>query len=325
VILIVALVLAGSRLIGFFYVTIPAGLIALALSVRLVRGLYPLRPLFDPATMWPLLRETFLFGVAIALNSVYFRVTVIIMSLTATAAETGYFAISFRVVEVLIGIPGLLMAAAFPILIRAQRDDSERFAHATRRMFELAALVGVLLAISIELGAGFIVDVLAGHGARAAAAVLRIQGLAVMFTFIAVACAYPMLSLRRQRELVLANASGLLAAAGLSLLLIPSMGAQGAAVATVGAELVLALVTAVALVRTSPGLELPLSVLPVALFAGGAGLGAGSLVGGHAILEVAVGCAVYLAIIGLLGRFPPELGHLMRGNQPSPSAKVPSP
>ena len=60
-----------------------------------------------------LLRQTFLFGVAIALNSVDFRATVIVMSLMASATQIGYFAISFRVVEVLIGVPALVMAAAF--------------------------------------------------------------------------------------------------------------------------------------------------------------------------------------------------------------------
>ena len=143
--------------------TIPAGLIALLLSVWLVRGLFPLRPAFQARPAWPLLRETFVLGVAVALSTVYFRVTVIIMSLLATAVQTGYFAVSFRVVEVLIGVPVLVMAAAFPILVRAQRDDQERFAHATRRMFELAVLIGVWLAVCLELGAGFIVQVLAGQ------------------------------------------------------------------------------------------------------------------------------------------------------------------
>ena len=43
--------------------------------------------------------------------------------------------------------------------------------------------------------------------------------------------------------LLVANASGLAAALALSLLLIPSLGAEGGAVATVGAEATLALVT----------------------------------------------------------------------------------
>lgn len=325
VVLVIALVVAGTHLFGFFFVTIPAGAIALIVSARLVRGLFPLRPAFHLGVMWPLLRETFVFGIAIALNSVYFRVTVVVMSLAASAAQTGYFAISFRVVEVLIGVPGLVMGAAFPILTRAQRDDEQRFDHATRRMFELAVLTGAWLALCLELGAGFAVEVLGGHGANPAAAVLRIQGLAVMFTFVAVACAYPMLSLRRRYELLLANALGLVAAVALSLLLVPSIGARGAALATVGAEATLTVVTAVALVRARPGLGLPFSVLPVAAVAAGAGLGAGYLVGVHPVVQVLLGSGVYATVVVLLGRFPPELGHLMSSIRSPRSAKVPSP
>ncbi len=293
--------------------------------MRLVRGLFPLRPAFHTSVVWPLLRETLFVGVAIALNTVYFRVTVIVMSLVATAVQTGYFAVSFRVVEVLIGVPGLVMAAAYPILTRAQRDDQERFAHASRRMFELAVLIGVWLAVLVELGAGFVIRVLAGQSAQPAVAVLRIQGLAVMFTFVAVACAYPLLSLGRQRPLLLANALGLVAALALSLLLIPSLGAEGGALTTVGAEITLALVSVAALIRARPGMGLPLRVVPVAAVAAGAGILVGRLVGEHSLVEAIAGGATYLAVIFLFGRFPPELGHLMQGLRSSGSAKAPSP
>ncbi len=326
VVLVISLVIAGAHLLGFFVVTIPAGLIALLVSVRLVRGLFPLRPAFDARVVWSLLRETVLVGVAIALNAVYFRVAVIVMSLIATAVQTGYFAVSFRVVEVLIGIPALVMAAAFPILTRAQRDDQERFAHAARRMFELAVLFGVWLAVCVELGAGFVIHVLAGRSADPAVAVLRIQGVAVIFTFIAVACAYPMLSIGRQRALLIANALGLVAALALSLLLIPALGAEGGAITTVGAEAALALATVLALIRARPGMGLPLGVLPVAAGAAGAAILAGRLVGQHSLVEAIAGALTYVAVIFLLGRFPPEFGHMMQGlRSAGPAAEMPAP
>jgi O-antigen/teichoic acid export membrane protein len=261
----------------------------------------------------------FVLGVAIALGTAYFRVTVIVMSLVATAVQTGYFAVSFRVVEVLIAVPGLVMAAAFPILTRAQRDDQERFAHAARRMFELAVLIGVWLAVCLELGAGFVVDVLAGAGAHPAVAVLRIQGLAVMFTFVAVACAYPVISVGRQRDLLVANALGLVAAVALSLLLIPSMGAEGGAVTTVAAEATLAVASVIALIRARPGIGLPLGVGPVALVAAATSILVGRLVGEHSLVEALAGGLAYPAAIFLLGRFPPEVGDLLRGHPSAPA------
>ena len=112
--LIVALVLAGAGIVPLLAVITPACLAALLLTARLVRGSMPLRPSLHFGAYAPLLRETFPFAVAIALSSVYFRVTVVVMSLEASALETGYFSTSFRIVEILIGLPVLVIGAAYP-------------------------------------------------------------------------------------------------------------------------------------------------------------------------------------------------------------------
>lgn len=310
--LIVALVLLGAHLVGLLAILIPATLSSFAFTAWRVRGMTSLRPRLDLHVALPLLRETFPFAIAIALNSIYFRLTVVIMSLSASALQTGYFSTSFRVVEVLIGLPALVIGAGYPIITRARRDDPERFDYGTRRMFELSVLLGVWVALTLELGAGFIANVLGGHAAAPAAAVLRIQGLAVMGTFVAVACSFPMLSLRRHRELLLANAFGLIVTLALAISLVPGLHARGAAVATVGAELALATVTALGLVRARPELRLPLSVVPIALACGGLADQIARLTGVHPVLEVLIGTAIYLAGITALGRFPPEVGHVFQ-------------
>lgn len=311
--LIVALVLAGAGIVPLLAVITPACLAALLLTVRLVRRSTALRPSFQLAAYAPLLRETFPFAVAIALSSIYFRVTVVVMSLDASALQTGYFSTSFRVVEILIGLPTLVIGTAYPIITRAQRDDPERFAQATRRMFELSVLVGVWLALAMVLGAGFVTDVLGGRAAAPAGAVLRVQGLAVMGTFVAVACGFPLLSLRRYKALMLANALGLTVTLAVSLALVPALHAEGAAIATVAAELALASVSAVALRRARPDLRLPLDIVPIALVSGGAGLGIGHLAGVDAVLDVLVGTGVYAIVLAALRRFPPEIGHALHG------------
>jgi len=316
-VLIVALVLLGAGIVPLLAVLIPACLSALILTVFLVRGSISLRPSLRFADYAPLLRETLPFAVAIALSSIYFRVTVIVMSLEATGRQTGYFSTSFRIVEILIGLPPLVIGAAFPIMTRAQRDDPDRFAHATRRMFELSVLLGVWLALALELGAGFAVSVLGGHDAAPAADVLRIQGLAVTGTFVAVACSFPLLSLRRYSVLLYLNVLGLLVTFAVALPLVPVLHARGAAIATVAAELSLAAAAAFALMRARPDVRLPLEAIPVALVAGGVGLGVGHLVGVHPVVEVLAGSVAYCVVLVLLRRFPPEIGHALRAGRAS--------
>lgn len=313
--LIVALVILGAGVVEFLAVGIVAGLVAVALTVVFVRGLFPLRPSFTPRTWWPLVRDTIPYAIAIALNAAYFRVAIVVMSITATELQTGYFSTSFRVVEVLIGVPSLIVGAAFPILSRAVRDDRGRFTAATERIFELGVLAGTGLAIGVGLGAGFAIEVLGGAEAAPAASVLRIQSVALVATFVAVACGFPLLSLRRNRDILVANVVALTASVALTFALVPSLQAEGAAIAAVSAESALAVVTAVLLRRAEPTLRLPLSVLPVAALAAAGAVGAALLIGGPSVVQAPVGAAVYVALVALLGRFPPELGHALQARR----------
>lgn len=309
VLLIVMLVLAGAQVLPFLAVPIPACLVALVVVAALVRRLTPLRPRFDLDTWLPLLRDTLTYAVAIALNAVYFRVTIVLMSLVATELQTGYFSTSFRVVEVVIGLPALIMGSAFPILSRAARDDSERFRYATRRLFEIGVILGAWIVVCIQVGAGFAIGVVGGSDAAPAAALLRIQGIALLATFITLACAFPLLSLRRHRELLIANVLALSASVALTLALVPSLEARGAAAAAVAGELLLAAVTAVMLVRADPTIRLPLSILPIAFAAAAVALAIGLLTPVHAIVAVILASVAYAAVVAACGRFPPEARH----------------
>jgi len=312
VVLLIGLVLADADIVEFLAVPIATGMFGVLLTARFVRHMAPLRPRFTPRTWWPLVRDTIPYAVAIALNQAYFRVAIVVMSLIATGEQTGYFSTSFRVIEVLIGVPALVVSAAFPILTRAVRDDRARFAAGTERLFELGILAGTAAAVGVGLGAGFAIEVLGGDEARPAADVLRIQGVALIATFVSVAAGFPLLALRRNKELMVANGVALAASVGLTLALVPPLGAQGAAVAAVVAETALAIVTTVLLRRSEPALRLPLSVLPVAALAAAVAVGAALLVGGPEALRAALGMALFLAIVAALGRFPPEVGHLLR-------------
>ncbi|MBA2766494.1 MAG: oligosaccharide flippase family protein, partial [Solirubrobacterales bacterium] len=202
--MIIALALAGASLLPFLAIPIAAGAVGIALIVPLVRGHMPLRPAFKVGQWGGILRDTLPYAAATALNAAYFRIAVIVMSIQATELQTGYYATAFRVVEVLVAIPVLAIGAAFPILARAARDDESRFDYATQRVLELGLIAGTWVVLCLALGAQVAIDVLADD-AQPAVAVLRIQGLALVATFVALAAAFPLLALRRHGVILLAN------------------------------------------------------------------------------------------------------------------------
>jgi O-antigen/teichoic acid export membrane protein len=313
--LIVILILAGAGLLPFFAVTIPAGLAVLTLAAVLVRGRMPLRPRLKGADRWPLVRETLPYAAAIAVNTLYFRVTIIAMSLIAVAQQTGYFATSFRVTEVLVGVPALAVGAAFPILSRSAVENRERFAYASERIMELAMIAGTALALAVVLSAPFVIDVLAGHQGAPAIPVLQIQGLALIATFVAVSTGFALLALRRHQALLIANSAALIANVTLTLVLVPIDQAQGAAIAAVVAESCLALGQLLLLLRLRRTRVRPRAVAAIAV-AGIAGAAPLLIPGLHPLFRTAIGLTIFAAVNALLGVRPRELLHVFERRQP---------
>jgi O-antigen/teichoic acid export membrane protein len=198
----------------------------------------------------------------------------VLMSLLTSELETGYFATAFRVLEFTLMIPSLLISMAFPIFSRAARDDPERLARAVERTYTASLTIGLGISLAIVAGADLLIELIAGAEGAQSVEVLRVLGLSIPLTFIAVAAGYSLLALREGRSLILATALALATGVTMSVLLIPPFGATGGAVATVIGEVVLAAGNGLLLARARRELGLPLCawLRPVAAAACSAGL-----------------------------------------------------
>jgi O-antigen/teichoic acid export membrane protein len=311
--LIVALALAGAGLLPLLAVAIPASAASLLFTLPLVLPYVSLLPSFHLSRWWHLLRETVPWAVITAVNIVYFRVGIVLMSIISSAIQTGYFATSFRITEVLVGVPVLVITAAYPILARAERQDTARFTFVSRRIFELALLAGTWMVLCLEVGAGFAIHLIAGNKADPSIGVLRIQGLALISTFVAIACGSSLLMLRRYRGVLFANLIALAVSAILTVALAPSLGARGAAFAALAAETALAVSQIVMLKLAAPAVVFSLPTIAVVALAGGVGGVVGILLPVHPVIGAVVGSVVYFAVLKLLGRFPGEVRELLSG------------
>jgi O-antigen/teichoic acid export membrane protein len=306
--LIVILVLAGAGLLPFLAVTIPACLVTLGLTVYVVRGRMPLRPALRGAQRWGLLRDTIPYAAAIAINTIYFQVTILVMHQIASPTQTGEFSLSFRVVQVLIGVPSLAIGASFPILSHAARADPQRFREAVARILELAVITAVPVVLAVVLGAPFIMSVLAHRHRADATGVLQIQAFALLATFLATASGFPLLALRRHTALLVGNCGALAANVALSFILIPIAHARGAAISAVAAESCLAVGQLGFLLREGR-VSMRVSTIAVAIIAGLVGASA-QLLPVFPGVRAVVAVLAYLIVLAAFGRLPPELTHL---------------
>lgn len=320
---VVVLVVLGSSLDPFLALNGLAALVAIPIASRVCGPDVRMRFSFDRERWWTLLRSAIPYAAAAAIAVMYFRIGAVLMTAVSTDEQAGYYGLSFRVIEIVSAIPLLLVSSALPILSRAARDDAERLRYALGRLFEVALIAGVAVAIATALGAPFAVRLIGGAAFAPSADVLALLGVAMIGSFLVATWSYALLTLRRHLELLLANLSAFAVGVGLTLLLAPAHGAIGAASAVIVGELWLSAVYLVLLNRADPRLRPPLRAIgPVALAAAG-GVGLVLALELPSLPAALLATAIYFAMLVLMRAIPPEIFEQLRRNPVSPDEPLP--
>ena len=242
------------------------------------------------------------------MNLFYVRALIIAMSLLSTAYQTGLFAASYRVLEVLIGVPAMMAGAAFPILAHAGGADNEaRLSYALRRLAQASLLVAVLMALVLAFAADTLLALLGGEEYREAAPVLQIQAASLLGAFLTQVWMLGLVATRRQRALIAVNGIALVAIALAAALLIPPYGAKGAAAAAVIGETALAAGAGLMLGRGRPLLRPELGPGLRILLAGAIAAGLTLLASPPPLVAGALAGAVFIAAAFALRAVPVEL------------------
>ena len=235
------LVLAGASLMPFFGVQVAVGASVLLLTPLFVARVAGMRPTIERATARKLLRESLPIAVALAMNVVYLRLLVVLVSMQTDERETGLFATSFRIFEMLLGIPTLILAVALPLLAVAGAEDRDRLRYALQRMTETAVAASLLLVLVTFVLAEPAILLLGDEQYRDAAPILRVQVFALLGVFVGQVFTLGLISLRRQRDVAIANGVALAAVIVLGIVLVRGYEGIGGAVAAVATEALLAL------------------------------------------------------------------------------------
>jgi O-antigen/teichoic acid export membrane protein len=314
--LVLVFVAAGFGLNAFFGISIPVGLVGLALTIGVVRRSVPLTPRLDLRNSFSLLRDTWAFSAASAIGFIYYRIAVVLLAIVSTQRETGFFGASFRVIEALTVVPVLLVSTAFPVLSRAAHEDEPRFRYALHGLFDVSLIAGAWFALTTAIAAEPAIRLIAGGGFSPSVSVLQIQAPSLLATFLAGASGYALLALRRHAALVVANGIALGLGVLLTVVLADSYGADGAAIAMTLTEFALAVLQWLALVRARGSLRpSPHLVLPVAVAAAAAGSFA-FVPGLPALAAAAISSLVYFAALFAFRAIPQELIEAIRRRAP---------
>jgi O-antigen/teichoic acid export membrane protein len=305
-VLIAALSLAGANLLELIAAGAVSAVLALALIASLTRREVSPAPLFHRSIWRRLLGDLSLYAIALSIAAIYLYVTVLVMSAIATPTQTGLFATSFRVVQAGLAIPGLLLTAIFPLMTGAGRGVDADRNDALGKVLTVALICGAGMALAATLGAGFVIEAVAGPAGHGAIGVLRIQALMFLVSFLFTANALYLVSIRRYRPLLVATSAALVLDVVLALALIPSLGAEGGAIADVATETAAALALTAVVWRLTPAGRLTVSFLSALMLACAVSLSVLLLPIGS-LAQATVATAIYLAILLAARAVPHEV------------------
>jgi O-antigen/teichoic acid export membrane protein len=243
---------------------------------------------------------------AAAVNVVYFRLSLILTSLVGSATVAGEYAIGFRVMEVLIAVPALLISALFPLLARAAVADPIRLRSTLERTWQTALGVGGLVGVIVVAGAPIAVLVLSGHRPPDAVDSLRLLGVALGFSFLGVTGQFGLLAAHAHRAILAINATALVLNAALTLVLVPAHHAVGAAIGLAASEFFLAASSSLLLHRTTGAPSLDVGVMARVGVAVGVGAGALALLAPVGDLVAAIVAPLLAGAAALAVRALPE-------------------
>ena len=207
---------------------------------------------------WPLL-------VAAIAVTLYMKVDVLMLGLLSSGLETGLYVSAARLSEIWYFIPVAAAAAIRPRLARLfDAGNLDQYRIITQRFLTSSFWFSIAAAVGTVLVAGLVVTFLYGAEFSAGAQVLRIHVLAAPFVYLGVASSQWFIDRGLTRAVMVRSTVGAAVNVGLNLILIPTQGAVGAAIATLVSYSIAALLLNSVSRRARPLFVMQIKVLRIA-------------------------------------------------------------
>jgi PST family polysaccharide transporter len=187
---------------------------------------------FDRAVMHQLLRESWPLLLSAMAVMTYMRLDQVMLAALAGDGAVGQFSAALRIAEVWYFIPMAIMTAAFPAMMKKRSEGSAAYEDYVQALYDAMAWLALAVALVVTLVASWAIPRLYGPAYAQAAEILTVQiwaGVAVAMSFVH---SRWLLAEGLQRYGLVYTVAGALVNVGLNLLLIPRLGAVGAAWST---------------------------------------------------------------------------------------------
>ena len=169
---------------------------------------------------------------------VYIRIDQIMLNYFFGNYEVGIYSVAVKLSEAMYFIPVIITTSIFPAIIDAKRKSTTFYIQSMQILYTALAWLAIFVSIIIFVSSDFLINFLFGDKYAQSADVLKIHALSMAFVFIGVAFEkylinenLTMISLKRTLTGAISNII-------LNIFLIPKMGVNGAALATLISQFV---------------------------------------------------------------------------------------
>lgn len=307
------LAIAGAGLVPFFAVQIAVGVVLLAAAPLMIARRHLVAPRWTPARIRELGRIAVPVAIGTVLGVLYLRILVILMSLLSSRPDQiGYFVTSTRVMELIGGVPFIVVSIILPVAAVAARDNRKRLVYMSSRVAQMMVLGGVLTALLIWTLARPILIVLGGLRYTPAGPVLQIQGFATITIFLTAAWLPALMGLGRLRAYWVAMTCGVVAVVVAGVVLIGPFQATGAAVAAVIGDVTLAVAMYLAIRRSGLRGWLRADAMLRIAAATALAVAVGLIDGLPAVIRAVLVGGTFVTASAVLGAIPSEMTDALR-------------
>ncbi|MEK7606724.1 MAG: flippase [Patescibacteria group bacterium] len=251
------------------------------------------------AMSWPI-------GISIIFNLIYLKADILFLSVLRPETEVGFYSAAYRVLDILTGMATMFMGLVLPAMTAAWvSGNRERFLRLLERSFDAMVLVALpTVAMGVILGRPMM-EFVAGRDFSFSGDILGVLIFGMGAVFFSTLFGHTVVALGKQRSMIWGYALDAAFSLAAYAILIPRYGIWGAAWTTVFSEVLMVILTAIVVVRSSRAALKTKNCFRILLSAGLAAIGMLLLRDTHWLAALALGAALYgacLYVTGVLNR-----------------------
>jgi O-antigen/teichoic acid export membrane protein len=229
----------GFSVVGFAFLYFLVSVIILVYSFVICAWKFVLPKIEVDWGFWkPTMKEALPFGLSGIFVSIYFWIDSIMLSLMQGDEVVGWYNAAYRLIYVLLFIPGAYFSSVYPIMSRFYKtsDDSLKFAY--EKSMKYIMIIAYPIVIGVTFFASRIILLIYSEEFIPSISALQILAWAVFFSFLAHATVYTLNSTNRQIIYTKITFLAMVVNVALNLVFIPRFSFIGASFTTLVAEFI---------------------------------------------------------------------------------------